>query len=67
MDYIILNFLSVRGEMKFRDPQFNVKSEYSRREVNYDGNIIRLPQESFDSKINVDGVAFVLVSLFIFK
>jgi hypothetical protein len=60
MDYIILNFLSVRGEMKFRDPQFNVKSDYSRKEVNYNGNTIRLPQESFDSKINVDGVAFVL-------
>jgi hypothetical protein len=60
MDYLIFDFISVRGEMKFRDPQFTVKSKYSKKEVDYNGNVIRLPQESFDSKINVDGVAFVL-------
>jgi hypothetical protein len=60
MDYLIRDFISVRGEMKFRDPQFTVKSKYSKRDVNYNGNIIRLAQDSFDSKINVDGVTFVL-------
>lgn len=60
MDYLIRDFISVRGEMKFRDPQFTVKSKYSKKEVNHDGNIIRLAQDSFDSKINVDGVTFVL-------
>ena len=60
MDYLIRDFISVRGEMKFRDPQFTVKSKYSKRDVNYNGNIIRLAQDSFDSKINVDGVSFVL-------
>ena len=60
MDYLIKDFISVRGEMKFRDPQFNVKSKYSKKEVNYYGSIIRLAQDSFDSKINVDGVTFIL-------
>ena len=60
MDYLIRDFISVHGEMKFRDPQFTVKSKYSKREVNYRGTLIRLAQDSFDSKINVDGVAFVL-------
>ncbi len=60
MDYLIKDFISVRGEMKFRDPQFKVKSKYNKNEVNYDGNIIRLAQNSFDSKINVDGVTFIL-------
>ena len=60
MDYLIKDFISVRGEMKFRDPQFTVKSKYSKKEVNYNGNIIRLAQDSFDSKINVDGVTFVM-------
>lgn len=60
MDYLIKDFISVRGEMKFRDPQFSVKSKYSKKEVNYDGQIIRLAQDTFDSKINVDGVTFIL-------
>lgn len=60
MDYLIKEFVSVRGEMKFRDPQFTVKSKYNKKEVNYNGNIIRLAQDSFDSKINVDGVTFIL-------
>ncbi len=46
--------------MKFRDPQFTVKSKYSKKEVNYNGNIIRIAQDTFDSKINVDGVTFIL-------
>lgn len=66
MDYLINDFVSLRGEMKFRDPQFTVKSKYSKLEVNYNGNIIRLAQESFDSKINVDGVTFVLGIAFYF-
>ncbi|NWF88646.1 MAG: hypothetical protein HXY50_04195 [Ignavibacteriaceae bacterium] len=67
MDYLIKDFISVRGEMKFRDPQFNVKSKYSKQEVNYNGSIIKLAQESFDSKINVDGVTFILGLAFHFN
>lgn len=59
MDYLIREFISVRGEMKFRDPQFTLTSKYSKKEVLYKGNLIRLAQDSFDSKINVDGVTFV--------
>lgn len=64
MDYLIKEYLSIRGEMKFRDPQFAVKSKYNKQEVNYDGKIIRLVQNSFDSKVNVDGVTFVLGLVF---
>jgi len=60
MDYLLRENVSIRTEMKFRDPQFNVKSAYNKREVEYNGRIIRLLQESFDSKINIDGVTFVL-------
>lgn len=60
MDYLIKDFVSVRGEMKFRDPQFTVKSKYSKQEVNYEGNIIRLAQDSFDSKVNLNGLTFIL-------
>lgn len=66
MDYLIKEFISIRGEMKFRDPQFTVKSSYNKQEVNYNGSIIRLAQDSFDSKINVDGVTFSLGAAFHF-
>ena len=59
MDYLITNHISVRGAMKFRDPQFTVKNIYDHKIVNYNGSILDLAQNSFVSKINVDGVTFV--------
>ena len=52
--------------MKFRDPQFTVKSKYSTEQFIYNGEILRPPHESFDSKINIDGVTFVLGAAFLF-
>ncbi|HVO75901.1 MAG TPA: hypothetical protein VMT35_17895 [Ignavibacteriaceae bacterium] len=66
MDYVINNFVAVKTEMKFRDPQFTVKSRYTKEFANYHGEVFRVPQESFDSKINVDGVTFVLGAVFLF-
>lgn len=60
MDYILTNFLSVNFQMKFRDPEFTVSSKYDKSALRYLGNNIPLPKESFDTKINVDGVTFVL-------
>ena len=59
MDYLVKSNISIRTEMKFRDPQFTVKSKYNKHEVQYYGRTITLAQESFDSKINVDGVTFI--------
>jgi outer membrane protein W len=59
MDYMFRDRISIRSEMKFRDPQFNIKSEYNRREVELNGRTIRILQESFDSKVNIDGVTFL--------
>jgi hypothetical protein len=60
MDYVPINNVAVRFQMKFRDPQFTVTNHYNRTEVEYEGNIIILPEESFDTKINVDGITFML-------
>ncbi|MFC2094650.1 hypothetical protein ACFLSH_03375 [Bacteroidota bacterium] len=49
MDYIPINNVVVRFQMKFRDPQFTVTNYY---EI--------LPEESFDTKVNVDGITFML-------
>ena len=66
MDYMIRDDITVHSEMKFRDPQFKVKSAYDKLEVNYNGQIIRLAQKTFDSKIDVDGVTFILGFSFLF-
>lgn len=63
-DYVIRDFFSIRLELKFRDPQFSVKSEYNRTEVTYNGTTLLLPQKSFESKINVDGISFLLALVF---
>ena len=59
MDYMIHKNLSARFEMKFRNPQYNVKSKYTKNEVTYQGNIIQLPDDAFETKIDVDGLTFV--------
>lgn len=60
MEYLIKQNITIKTGMKFRDPQFSLKSRYTKESVNYKGAIVRLPQEFFDSKINVDGVTFIV-------
>jgi hypothetical protein len=60
MDYLVTEFFSVRGEMRFRDPQFNVTSQYTKTDFIYNGAPAHLAQKEFDSKINVDGVALTI-------
>lgn len=59
MDYIIFENLSARFEMKFRNPQYTVASKYSKTEVTYQGNIIQLPDNAFDTKVDIDGLTFI--------
>lgn len=66
MDYILLENISIHSEMKFRDPQFIVTSKYAKQVVNYNGSMVRVAQSTFDSKINVDGVTFILGAAFMF-
>ena len=58
MDYMIYKNFSARFEMKFRNPQYNVKSKYTKNEVTYQGNTIQLPDDAFETKIDVDGLTF---------
>jgi hypothetical protein len=60
MDYLVTDYLSVRGEMRFRDPQFRVTSKYDKPDVEILGRTYILPQNSFDTKINVDGITFTV-------
>jgi len=60
MEYVYRENYILHAGMKFRDPQFNVKSTYSKRETDINGMHIYVAQESFDSKINIDGITFFM-------
>ena len=60
MDYMIHKNLSARFEMKFRNPQYNVKSKYSTTTVMYQGNEIQLPEDDFETKVDINGLTFSL-------
>ncbi len=66
MDYVPINDVAIRFQMKFRDPQFTVSSQYKQQEIEYEGNIIILPEGSFNTKINLDGLTFMLGAAFQF-
>ncbi len=60
MDYVINDFISVRGQMRSRDPEFEMTSKYSNPVVNYNDVKYTFPSQTFNSKVNIDGVTFTL-------
>jgi opacity protein-like surface antigen len=60
VDYFIDRFISLRGEMKFRDPQFDITSRFTNTQVDYNGHTYRLTQEPFTSRVNLDGLVLNL-------
>lgn len=58
MEYFINDNFSVKGDIKFRDPQFTLETGYEKTTVKYGNRDVMLLQETFDSKINIDGVSF---------
>lgn len=66
-DYRIQPRISLHGEMRFRDPEVVTTSRYERPSIEYGGGTLAFPQESFKTKINVDGISFglgIVVDLF---
>ncbi|MFA7229546.1 MAG: outer membrane beta-barrel protein [Melioribacteraceae bacterium] len=60
MDFIIYDFISFRGQMRFRDPEFEMTSSYSSGTVNYRGETYPLKPQSFNSKADIDGLVFTI-------
>ena len=60
MDYLVTDFFSIRGELKFRDPQFDMQSKYSKTEVIINGRLYELTNNVFESKVNINGITFGL-------
>ncbi|MCB9210291.1 MAG: outer membrane beta-barrel protein [Ignavibacteriales bacterium] len=67
MDYMIFNQLSVRGELRFRDPDFKITNKYNSDRVTYEGNNYSVTQENITSKLNVDGITFRIGTVFHFS
>lgn len=59
-EYMIFNYLSVRFDMRFRDPEVKFNSRYLSRDVIYKDMNIALPIDSFTTKVNINGVTFGL-------
>ncbi len=66
MEYLLLDRIGLRFEMKFRDPEFKSKSKYDKDVVNYNGNLITILRDTFDTKVNVNGVTFIFGAAFYF-
>ncbi|NJD21437.1 MAG: hypothetical protein FIA82_02030 [Melioribacter sp.] len=60
MDFLVNQFLSIRTQMRFRDPEFEMESKYSDTTVNYNGKSYILPSEKFTTKVNIDGITFAI-------
>lgn len=60
MEYLIKQNIGIRLQMKFRAPEIKVKSKYNNTTVNYNGNTITILQDTFDSKVSINGAVFML-------
>lgn len=60
LEYIIKDFISVRGQMRFRNPEFELTNTYSNQRVNYNGRTFCIQSPSFSTKVDVDGITFSL-------
>jgi len=58
MDYVLIKNISIRGEIRFRDPDFNVINKYSNKLVIYNGSTYNVNTNDTESRINVDGITF---------
>lgn len=60
VEYMLTKNFSVYIQTKYRAPEIKVKSKYDKNIINYKGREITIIQDSFDSKISVNGVVLVL-------
>lgn len=60
VDFFVNETFSVRGEMKFRDPQFETESKFAQGTIEYDGRMYSVSTEAFKSRMNLDGIVFAI-------
>ncbi len=60
MDYIFYKNFALRTQMRFRNPEFEMKNKYSSNIVNYNGRAYLLASDTFSSKVDIDGISFTI-------
>lgn len=60
IDYKVHSRLAIRGELKFRDPHFNITDKFDKPYAEYLGNRIPLSQRERMTQINLFGVNYML-------
>jgi hypothetical protein len=60
LSYRFADWFSLNAEMKFRDLQFTTSNAFSVSQVVYNNTVIRVSQNSFESRVNTDGIVFQL-------
>lgn len=63
---MILDNLAIRGQLKFRDPDFENKVQYDDVSTVVDDETILIRNDSFYSRVNVDGIIFTIGAAFFF-
>ncbi|MCK5571862.1 MAG: outer membrane beta-barrel protein [Bacteroidetes bacterium] len=62
--YGINDWLSIVGEMKFRDLQFASTNDFPNSRIEYGGAVLNVNSEPFESKVHTDGIVFQLGAAF---
>ncbi len=66
MEYLIIPEFGLRLDLKFRDPEIKLLNKYKSKVINYNGNETTLLQDTFNSKINLNGIAFFIGAVYNF-
>jgi opacity protein-like surface antigen len=66
VEYALTKNLGLRGELKFRDPHFDVTDKYKQGSVYYKGYYIRLRQTESVTRVNLNGINYMLGVVFKF-
>ncbi len=67
MDYIVLDNISIKGEIRFRDPDFKTTNRYNNKTVTYEGRSYTVNTNETTSRINIDGITFRIGASFQFS
>ena len=60
MEYLIIDNLGIRLDLKFRDPENKISYRYTDSTATYRGRLLQIPQSTYNSKLNLNGISFVL-------
>lgn len=59
MEYMIIDNLGIRLDLKFRDPENKISYEYKDSTTIYRGRELQIPQNTYNSKLNLNGISFI--------